>query len=641
MSDALHPSYDVILIGTSLPLTLISSAAARDGLSVLHVDSQDCYGGADGTVAVKDLVDSHDQQRESAGEAADVADDGSSGVIHDEAGWHEAVRRWQAATASASSSTSSYDFIPLRHNPPSFTPHASSSSSESSSQSTYKGYHADLRSHALYSNGSMVKQMIRSKVEQYLEFVPVDWLYVLTDENGRHNPNQHNGTNDHAGIDSSQRRIEWQQVPATRSAVFTSTLLTLEEKYALMAVIQLAVKMVDDEATDQQLTPPSVATNASDNTVDDDSLPPWMSRPFHEFLAARGLTPRAQQYAEYALALSPYHHQLTTAAGLQAIKLFATSAGRYSTGSLLYPMYGIGEISSAFARSASVHGATFMLRTSPLCIAHSKAANSEQRSVAGVVLPDKQFIAAKHVVVERRFLTENHHAQPTPATIPTNAHTTSAPNLRACSWFYRTVIVDRPLHTAANDDAISDAVKLFVVPPDHTSIRNQHPIHILQLPQTTHMTPTANTHCVLEISTPYRDDVDKEVEKFVSACCRLPLDDDAQAPSAGGGTQSEASNWPTTLFSASHVISHQQLSDHLAYSTRNLHTVPDAYHQHNVSEDAVSSAGGIQNAIRSDLKDATSIGLSSTNNASDIMTTPKELSAQDDQLDELDAILAV
>ncbi|XP_011818615.1 PREDICTED: rab proteins geranylgeranyltransferase component A 1 isoform X2 [Colobus angolensis palliatus] len=45
MADTLPSEFDVIVIGTGLPESIIAAACSRSGRRVLHVDSRSYYGG--------------------------------------------------------------------------------------------------------------------------------------------------------------------------------------------------------------------------------------------------------------------------------------------------------------------------------------------------------------------------------------------------------------------------------------------------------------------------------------------------------------------------------------------------------------------------------------------------------------------
>ncbi|UZJ51371.1 hypothetical protein CBS101457_000691 [Exobasidium rhododendri] len=57
MSASLDPHYDFALLGTSLPLSILSAALSRAGYSVLHVDEEEHYGGPWSSLTLLELLD--------------------------------------------------------------------------------------------------------------------------------------------------------------------------------------------------------------------------------------------------------------------------------------------------------------------------------------------------------------------------------------------------------------------------------------------------------------------------------------------------------------------------------------------------------------------------------------------------------
>lgn len=57
MSGGLDPRYDFALLGTSLPLSILSAALSRAGFSVLHVDEEEHYGGPWSSLTLSELLE--------------------------------------------------------------------------------------------------------------------------------------------------------------------------------------------------------------------------------------------------------------------------------------------------------------------------------------------------------------------------------------------------------------------------------------------------------------------------------------------------------------------------------------------------------------------------------------------------------
>lgn len=57
MSGGLDPLYDFALLGTSLPLSILSAALSRAGYSVLHIDQEEHYGGPWSSLTLSELLE--------------------------------------------------------------------------------------------------------------------------------------------------------------------------------------------------------------------------------------------------------------------------------------------------------------------------------------------------------------------------------------------------------------------------------------------------------------------------------------------------------------------------------------------------------------------------------------------------------
>jgi RAB protein geranylgeranyltransferase component A len=57
MAGTLDPHYDFALLGTSLPLSILSAALSRAGYSVLHIDENDHYGGPWSSLTLLELIE--------------------------------------------------------------------------------------------------------------------------------------------------------------------------------------------------------------------------------------------------------------------------------------------------------------------------------------------------------------------------------------------------------------------------------------------------------------------------------------------------------------------------------------------------------------------------------------------------------
>ncbi|KMS94263.1 hypothetical protein BVRB_023170, partial [Beta vulgaris subsp. vulgaris] len=183
----------------------------------------------------------------------------------------------------------------------------------------------DLQPGLLYARSDLVEDMIRSGTHNYLTFRAINsYLIVINDQIA--------------------------QVPISKPAIFQCPYLTRPDKRRLMKLMHLVLS--DDRLND-----------APSNALDVKQLELYEHRPFIEYLDELQLSPIAKDIIIYSLCLSD-SPDISTSSGMQALKKFVNSLGRFDIGALLYPVYGTGDFPQAFARFAAVFGTTYLLRTS-------------------------------------------------------------------------------------------------------------------------------------------------------------------------------------------------------------------------------------------------------------------------------------
>ena len=266
--------FDCLLLGTSLTNTLLAAALAKLGRRVLHVDRNDYYGGHDTSLHFNDFAQlvhsaprSHTQPpaAQPAPSAAEVSEwqaicgDSDSArlsfhrvahapplydtrsvsfpshpaaaasppaTVDTSSAPHDSSHALSAAEATAgASSPAVLQTGTLPTSPPSQPSPSPSPLSLSSSQS--RQYSLDVTPHLLLSRAELVDVLIASSTSSYIEFKAVDQSYLCPSE-----------------------REGLQQVPVSRSAVFTTQLISVAEKRQLMRL--LAAVMPNHKVTAQQ-----------------------------------------------------------------------------------------------------------------------------------------------------------------------------------------------------------------------------------------------------------------------------------------------------------------------------------------------------------------------------------------------------
>lgn len=159
----------------------------------------------------------------------------------------------------------------------------------------------------------MVDLLISSNICRYTEFRAVD--KVLTVLNGK--------------LDI---------VPGSRSDIFTKKNVTIIEKRLLMKFITQCVE--------------------EDKREDDFKQFPEEGK-FVDLMKQQRLTENLIHYILYSMCMGS--HEMTFSEGLERIKTYLTSIGRYGNTPFLFPMFGCGEIPQCFCRLCAVFGGIYWL----------------------------------------------------------------------------------------------------------------------------------------------------------------------------------------------------------------------------------------------------------------------------------------
>lgn len=184
---------------------------------------------------------------------------------------------------------------------------------------TSRKFCIDLSPKLIWSVSPVTDLLVRAGVNRYLEFKAVNSCQMYL-----------------------QKSL--QPVPCSKGDIFKNKLISLMEKNKLMKFL----------TSIQAPTP-----------ADQEILDAHMTKPFVEFLRARGLSANLIQFILYSIAMvqsdEVANPTLSTADGLPLIIKFVRSAGKFGPTPYIIPMYGTSELPQAFCRLAAVYGATYML----------------------------------------------------------------------------------------------------------------------------------------------------------------------------------------------------------------------------------------------------------------------------------------
>ncbi|KAF3440873.1 hypothetical protein FNV43_RR19159 [Rhamnella rubrinervis] len=303
-------TFNLIVVGTGLPESVIAAAASAAGKTVLHLDPNPFYGSHFASLPLHDLpafLNSHSTPLQSSTTTTTVTIDGNDYTVVD------------------LSRRSLYSDIEVS----SYAPEILAENS--------RKFNIDLGGpKVLFCADKAIDLILKSSTNQYVEFKGIDASFVCS-ENGR-----------------------LSNVPDSRAAIFKDKSLSLTEKNQLMRFFKLVQQHL--EASERE---GSESDNARISEEDLDS-------PFVEFLQKMRLPPKIKSIILYAVAMADYDQDnlevckdlLKTKDGINRLTLYHKSVGRFTNapGALLYPIYGNGELSQAFCRRAAVKGCLYVLR---------------------------------------------------------------------------------------------------------------------------------------------------------------------------------------------------------------------------------------------------------------------------------------
>ncbi|KAL4577784.1 hypothetical protein LXL04_013897 [Taraxacum kok-saghyz] len=333
-------NFDLIVVGTGLPESIIAAAASTSGKTVLHLDPNPFYGSHYSSLSLQDLTSLLQSNSENPKPNLPQSDDTTTLDINPRPIYSDVE-------------IASYDGSVEEHS---------------------RKFNLDLAGpRVLFCADLSVDLLLKSTANQYVEFKNIDASYV-GDANG-------NLTN----------------VPDSKSAVFKDKTLKYSEKNQLNSFFKLvqghleAVKSVGlDVAVDdgkiiseEDLESPFVVF------LDKMKLPPKIKS---IILYAIAMVDHDQDTGESCKNI------LKTKDGIDRLALYHSSVGRFpnALGALIYPFYGQGELPQAFCRRAAVKGCLYVLRMPVI----SLLMNKDSGNYKGVKLVSGQELTSNKLVME-------------------------------------------------------------------------------------------------------------------------------------------------------------------------------------------------------------------------------------------------
>jgi hypothetical protein len=235
---------------------------------------------------------------------------------------------------------------------------------------------------------------------------------------------------------------------------------------------------------------------------------------FDDFLLQKyKLSPKLRSIVRYALAWETGATSSSLTDGMLTLRKHLQALGRYGTTAFLFPMYGSGELSQAFCRSAAVFGATYLLRRAPLAVEF--LGRDGHKTVQGIILsPDTTSGEGDNEQGSSERLGKNKCVKCSKVVVPVNA--VSASNFQKCTGlicgiqriFRRISILTGSVILSENGEQ-RDVV--FI--PPHT-IGNTHAIHGVLLDSSVSVAPKGCS--LLHLTTAISVDPDSSSENIPS-----------------------------------------------------------------------------------------------------------------------------
>lgn len=191
-----------------------------------------------------------------------------------------------------------------------------------------RDWNVDLIPKFVMANGNLVKMLLKTGVDQYLDWKIIDGTYVYQWDKG--------------GMFSKAKGVI-HKVPANDKEALASDLMGLLEKNRCRKFFQFI----------QEFSPEDSKTHKG---VDPNG-------PFKDIIKKFGLETNTTDFIGHAVALYTNDDFLEqpSAETISKIKLYMSSIGAYGDSPFIYPLYGLSGLAEGFSRMCALYGGTYML----------------------------------------------------------------------------------------------------------------------------------------------------------------------------------------------------------------------------------------------------------------------------------------
>ncbi|XP_010553407.1 PREDICTED: rab escort protein 1 [Tarenaya hassleriana] len=330
-------NYDLVVVGTGLPESVISAAASSAGKSVLHLDPNPFYGSHYASLPLSDLS-SFLQSHSICPPPSPPSDKPQDFLAVD------------LTTRPLYSGVEINDFAPQI-----LEEHS-------------RKFNIDVCGpRVLFCADKSIDLMLKSGSNHYVEFKSIHASFV-GDKSG-----------------------ELQSVPDSRAAIFKDKSMTLIEKNQLMKFFKLVQEHLGSASESESMSQISEEDLETPfvEFLEKMRLPPKIKS---IVLYAIALLDYDQDNSETCRNL------LKTRDGIDRLAVYSSSVGRFSNalGALIYPIYGQGELPQAFCRRAAVKGCLYVLRMPVTALLLDKDTNEYK----GIRLASGQDLFSKKLILD-------------------------------------------------------------------------------------------------------------------------------------------------------------------------------------------------------------------------------------------------
>lgn len=340
---------------TGFPESVIAAAASRIGKTVLHLDPNEFYGGTWASFnldSFQNFIENNSKLNfnENSDEKSLKITENSCGIINAKQEWHIKdeekpidSNETLSATTPTQLETATEAIDTITNNDTSTNKTAITSDkneilTKEQILKQFRKFNIDLIPKILYGSGKLVNLLITSNICRYAEFRAIDHICTLFNN-------------------------EIKNVPCSRNDVFNTNDLTIIEKRLLMKLLTNCMNYKNSKnKNEKNLEQSEEKGKEVSNKSDDTNFHEYEGKTFLEYLKGQKLTDKIIHCVLYAISMCNEKTSLND--GIENIKKFLNSLGRYGNTPFLFPMYGCGEIPQDFCRLSAVFGGIYCLKRS-------------------------------------------------------------------------------------------------------------------------------------------------------------------------------------------------------------------------------------------------------------------------------------